>query len=84
LEERGKPVDLLLTDVVMPGMNGRQLAEEAARRKLAARTLFMSGYTDEILTRHGVTEPGLELISKPFTHAELKKKVRALLDAPAA
>lgn len=81
LEERGKPVDLLVTDVVMPLMNGRELALEAARRKLVLKTLFMSGYTDEIVTRHGVPQPGVSLINKPFKHADLKTKVREVLDS---
>ncbi|OGS08626.1 MAG: hypothetical protein A2270_02190 [Elusimicrobia bacterium RIFOXYA12_FULL_51_18] len=83
LEGRDRVVDLLLTDVVMPEMNGHELAKEASRRKLAARTLFMSGYTDEIITRHSVLEPGLALINKPFSHDELKKKLREVLDGPA-
>ena len=83
LERYGRPVDLLLTDVVMPGMNGRDLALEVARRGLAARTLYMSGYTDEAIAKHGVLEPGLAFIYKPFTADALALKLREVLDGPA-
>lgn len=83
LEKHGKPVDLLLTDVVMAEMNGCQLAAEVARRNLAVKTLFMSGYTDEILTRHGMSESDVLLLNKPFSQDELINKLREVLDAPA-
>ena len=79
----GKPVDLLLTDLVMPGMSGRELAQELARRNLARRTLYMSGYTDEAILKHGVLEPGIAFIYKPFTVDTLAVKVREVLDGPA-
>lgn len=81
LEERGKHVDLPVTDVVMPLMNGRGLSLEALRRKLVLKALFMSGYTDEIVARHCVPDPGVLLINKPFKHAGLKTRVREVLDA---
>lgn len=83
LERHGRPVDLLITDVVMPGMNGRELALEVARRALAARTLYMSGYTDEAIAKHGVLEPGLAFIYKPFTAEGLALKLREVLEGPA-
>ncbi|MCM2267117.1 MAG: PAS domain S-box protein [Elusimicrobiales bacterium] len=83
MEERGRPVDLLLTDVVMPGLTGRQLAKELAARKLCPRTLYMSGYTDEAIVKHGVLEPGIAFIYKPFSADGLANKVRAVLDGPA-
>ncbi len=82
-ERHGRPVDLLLTDVVMPGMSGRELALELARRKLASRTLYMSGYTDDAIVRHGVLEPGLAFLYKPFTVEALSAKLRQVLDGPA-
>ena len=82
-ERHGKPVDLLLTDVVMPGMSGRELAAELARRKLVPRTLFMSGYTDNSMVKHGVLEPGIALLYKPFTFETLTAKIREVLDGPA-
>jgi len=83
LERGGKPVDLLLTDVVMPGMSGRELAREVARRKLSPRTLYMSGYTDETIAKHGVLDTGLAFIYKPFTVEELSLKLREVLEGPA-
>ena len=83
VERHGKPVDLLLTDVVMPGISGRELALELARRKLAHRTLYMSGYTDDAIVRHGVLEPGIAFIYKPFTVESLSLKLREVLDGPA-
>jgi len=83
LEDHGKPVDLLVTDVVMPGMTGRDLALEIARRKQAGRTLYMSGYTDDAIVKHGVLEPGIAFIYKPFTVEALALKLREVLDGPA-
>ncbi len=83
LEKHGKPVDLLLTDVVMPGMTGRELARELAKRNMAGRTLYMSGYTEDAILKHGVLEENLSFIYKPFTVEGLAAKVRTVLDAPA-
>ncbi|MDD5630216.1 MAG: PAS domain S-box protein, partial [Elusimicrobia bacterium] len=82
LEGHGGTVELLLTDVVMPGMNGRELACEVTRRCPGVRTLYMSGYTDDAVVRHGVLEPGLAFIYKPFDAEVLAAKVRETLDGP--
>ncbi|MEI7527558.1 MAG: response regulator, partial [Elusimicrobiota bacterium] len=82
LEQRGQPVDLLLTDVVMPGMNGRELAQEVALRKMAPRTLFVSGYTDDAIVRLGMLQPGLAFLHKPFSPEALLRKMREVLDGP--
>ena len=82
LEQRGQPVDLLLTDVVMPGMNGRKLAQEVALRKMAPRTLFVSGYTDDAIVRLGMLQPGLAFLHKPFSPEALLRKMREVLDGP--
>jgi len=76
----GEPFDLLLTDVVMPGMNGRALAEQLLRRQPGMRVLYMSGYTDSFIVGHGVLEPGTHLLHKPFTDEVLIAKVREVLD----
>lgn len=83
LEQYAKPVDLLVTDVVMPGMSGRELAQEIARRNMARRTLFVSGYTDDAIARHGILEPGLAFLYKPFSPNVLLLKLREVLDGPA-
>jgi two-component system cell cycle sensor histidine kinase/response regulator CckA len=73
-------IDLLLTDVVMPQMSGREIAERLAAAKPTLKVLYMSGYTDEIIDRHGVLEDGMRLIGKPFTAADMSRKVRMVLD----
>jgi two-component system, cell cycle sensor histidine kinase and response regulator CckA len=76
------PIPLLLTDVVMPGASGRELARRLAQSHPETRVLYMSGYTDDAIVRHGMLEPGLTLLQKPFTPAALARKVREVLDAP--
>jgi two-component system cell cycle sensor histidine kinase/response regulator CckA len=75
------PIHLLLTDVVMPGINGRVLAERLAPRYPAMKVLYISGYTDSFIAGHGVLEEGIHLLHKPFTEQALMLKVRELLDA---
>ncbi len=74
------PIDLLLTDVVMPGINGRVLSERLAPSHPAMKVLYMSGYTDSFIAGHGVLEPGTHLLRKPFTEEVLIRKVREVLD----
>jgi PAS domain S-box-containing protein len=77
----GEPVDLLFTDIVMPGgMNGRQLADEAVRRRPGLKVLFTTGYTRNAIVHHGRLDPGVQMISKPFSFDQLGAKVRGLLD----
>jgi PAS domain S-box-containing protein len=73
-------VDLLLTDVVMPEVNGRVLAERLGTLFPSMRVLFMSGYSDEAVVRHGIIRPNTAFIEKPFTEAGLARKVREVLD----
>jgi PAS domain S-box-containing protein len=74
------PIDLLLTDVVMPGINGRVLAERLAPDHPGMKILYMSGYTDSFIAGHGVLEPGVHMLRKPLTEEVLLRKVRELLD----
>jgi two-component system cell cycle sensor histidine kinase/response regulator CckA len=77
----GGTFDLLLTDVVMPGMNGRVLAEQLLPRQPGMKVLYMSGYTDSFIAGHGVLDPGgAQLLHKPFTEEVLIRKVREVLD----
>jgi two-component system, cell cycle sensor histidine kinase and response regulator CckA len=75
-----RTIHLLLTDVVMPGINGRVLAERLAPLQLGMKVLYMSGYTDAFIAGHGVLEAGTHLLHKPFTQEALAKKVREVLD----
>ena len=74
-------IHLTLSDVIMPGMNGRELAEQAVRLRPDMKVLLMSGYADEI-TRSGYIHPGFHFIEKPFTSNSLALKVREVLDHP--
>ncbi len=78
-----REVTLLFTDVGLPGgMNGRQLAEEAVRRRPRLKVLFTSGYARNAIVHHGRLDPGVQLITKPFTLSALAMRVRQILDEP--
>jgi PAS domain S-box-containing protein len=81
LERQNEPLDLLFTDVVMPGMTGRELADAARERQPTLRVLYTSGYTRNAIVHGGRLDAGVEMIAKPFTYAALAQKVRDVLDA---
>jgi DNA-binding response OmpR family regulator len=72
-------IHLLLTDMVMPGTSGRELAERISARRQGIRVLFMSGYTDNVITSGGMLEEGLAFLQKPFSPGALVQKVREVL-----
>jgi CheY-like chemotaxis protein len=74
------PIDLLLTDVIMPGMSGSQLAENILSKRPQTKIVYMTGYTDDMVVQHKVLKPGVKLLQKPFARADLALKVRSTLD----
>jgi CheY-like chemotaxis protein len=83
-EDHAGRIDLLLTGVVMPGMTGRALADTLRESNLGMRVLYMSGYTTEAIVDHGILDPSVAFIGKPFTAQRLALKVRETLDGPGA
>jgi len=82
-ERHGAVIDMVLTDVIMPGMNGREFAERVLAIRPEMKVLYMSGYPGDTIGEHGFLEKGLHFIPKPFTFETLARKVREVLDNPA-
>jgi CheY-like chemotaxis protein len=81
-ERHRGPIQLMVTDVVMPQMSGRELAQRLQPVRPDMRVIYMSGYTDDAIVRHGVLGEGIAFLSKPFTPDALALKVREVLEAP--
>ncbi|MBA3539871.1 MAG: PAS domain S-box protein [Deltaproteobacteria bacterium] len=81
-EQHAGDVHLLLTDVVMPRITGRQLATRIAKLRIGLKVVYMSGYTDDAIVHHGVLEPGIEFLPKPIMPDALLRKLREVLDSP--
>ena len=84
LLDADKKFDLLLTDVVLPGKNGRELANEVERRRPGTKIIFMTGYSRNAIVHHGRLDRGIELIPKPLTERVLARKIRQVLDRPSS
>jgi CheY-like chemotaxis protein len=82
-EHRGEPISLVVTDVIMPRMGGKVMAEWLKISLPHLKILFTSGYTEEAIAHQGVLDEGAEFLLKPYTPASLARKVRDLLDSPA-
>jgi CheY-like chemotaxis protein len=80
LFEQNPSIDVLLTDVVMPGASGPELTKRLVERRPALKVIYMSGYTEEAIVHHGVLDPGIAFLHKPFTSETLGGKIREVLD----
>jgi two-component system, cell cycle sensor histidine kinase and response regulator CckA len=78
----GGPIHLMITDVVMPGLGGRELAAQMATVRPESKVLYVSGYTDDAVVSHGVISGDMPFLEKPFTAGDLARKVREVLDRP--
>jgi CheY-like chemotaxis protein len=81
LNDPGEKIDLLLTDVVMPGMNGRQLVDLAKAKRPELKILYMTGYSRNAIVHQGRLDPGVSLIQKPISEQELSLRIRSLLES---
>jgi len=83
-ERNGKSIDLLVSDVIMPEMNGKELADQVLFSHPETKVLFISGYAADAIDQHGVSDESLNLLQKPFTASVLAAKVREVLDSQPA
>lgn len=79
--QKKEEINFLITDVIMPGMSGKEIAEKLKSLKPDMKQLFISGYTDDIIAKHGIIDEKLNILQKPFTPATLKSKIRNILDS---
>ncbi len=81
-EQHAGPIDLVLTDVVMPLLGGPELVARLSKGRPHIRVLYMSGYSDDAISNHGLLDAGAALLAKPFMPKELVRKMREVLDSP--
>jgi CheY-like chemotaxis protein len=80
LFEQNASIDVLLTDVVMPGASGPELTRQLVERRPTLKVIYMSGYTEETIVHHGIVDPGIAFLHKPFTSETLGRKICEVLD----
>ena len=80
IEKNGKEIQLMITDLVMPGMSGKELTDRLSGLENGFKVLYLSGYTDEAIVHHGILDKGINFLAKPFGTEELLRKVREILD----
>lgn len=79
-QEKSKEIDLLLTDIIMPKMNGKELSDHIRQTHPDIKILYMSGYEENVISKHGILNEGLNFISKPFNSSKLSRKIREVID----
>lgn len=84
VESQGHAIHLIVTDAVLPGLSGKELAARVHAKRPAIKILYTSGYAPAVIAPHGVLEPGTAFLEKPFTIEDLARKVRDVLDTPLA
>ena len=80
LFEQHASIDVLLTDVVLPGASGPELTRQLIERRPGLKVIYMSGYPEDAIVEHGVFNPGIAFLTKPFTDEMLRRKIREVLD----
>jgi DNA-binding NtrC family response regulator len=80
LAQAARPISLMLTDIVMPGQNGKQLGDEALKLRPGLKIVYMTGYSRNAVVHQGRLDPGLDLIQKPVSQADLARRIRQVLD----
>ncbi len=81
VQKQSGQIDLLISDVIMPGMNGKELYNQIADRYPDIKVLYISGYTDDVISKHGILEQGVSFLQKPFSNHQLTEKIRDILDS---
>jgi CheY-like chemotaxis protein len=76
------PIDLMITDIIMPGITGPEVADQLAALRPGTKVLYISGYPEDLVANQGVLDPGVAYLSKPFTAVALAEKVRGVLNSP--
>ena len=79
-EKHEEPIQMMVTDVILPEMNGRELAKKITSLYPEIKVVYISGYTDDVIVHHGVLGEGINFLQKPFTVRDLTRKVREVLD----
>ena len=82
--EQNEKIDLVLTDVIMPGRSGPDLMRDLLARRPDLKVVYMSGYSEDAISHHGVLDPGIAFLQKPFTAETLSKKIREVLNPGSA
>jgi FixJ family two-component response regulator len=79
-QSHAEQIEVLVTDLVLPGMTGKELSDQIQARNPRVKTVFLSGYSEDVVSSHGVLDPGVHFIQKPFDRATLARKLREAIE----